>query len=381
MKFSKIPLSNFSIWKKINRTMSSESKILYLYLFSSSLTSMSGIFEIPDFRKTGLDDNIIESSLKELESNKLVTIDEDNEMIAVFEMIKINRPAGVKQESGIIKKYQEIEDFSKWSEVLSYMISIDYNESIINYIEQGRIKVKFKNESINTTKVTSGLTKKEKDEEIKKVEERLRRKKEERRKDEFNYIPSGEEELKKIDNNIETRIKDSKEILDFYIEQSQKVSNDTIERESLESIYEILGKSSKISIKNAIERYMNTVSDKMYTQGIIKFFSSKEGYLRGFLKDTNKGLTKVKNAIQGSYSDSTKVVEKVYDVPEEIKLVRSIAIKQIYASNLELEYKNFIKERSSIEITDENFLELMNDRLMSFDALAIKLLKIKGISL
>lgn len=379
MKYSKIPLQGFSIWKKVNRDLSSYSKMIYMYLFSSSLTSMSGIFELPDLRKTGLSNSEIEAGLLELSNRNLIVLDNDNELVGIYEMIKINKPAGEKQEKGIIKNYNDIEDFNQWDKILNYMVSIDYNKVIIDFISLSKINKSKSTIFIQETigKPVSELTQKEKDEEIERVEERLNKK----RGEELADVSSGEEELKRLDEDIQTRMKDSKEILDFYIEHSQKVSNDTIERESLESIYEILGKASKISVKNAIERYMNTISDKIYTQGIVKFFSGKEGYLRGFLKDTSKGLTKVKNTVQGSYSNSTKVVEKVYDVPEDIMAINSIAIKQVYVSNLESEYKNFIKERSAIEITDENFIELMNDRLMSFDALAIKFLRVKGISL
>ena len=387
MKYSKLPLQNFSIWKKMNRDeISYYAKIIYLYLFSNSLTSMSGIFELPDLRKTGLNEDLINKGLYELGNLHLISIDEENELIAVYEMIKINRPSGIKQEKGILKNYSDIEEYHHWDKILDYMIKIEYNPSIIDFIKEVKLKIDVPVIKRDTPKQVEAVIPKENQEERKKeeelIEEKLKRKQEERKQKEepvFDYKPEeNQKELKKVESNIDSTMKDSKEILSLYFDKSEKAGN---ERDSLEYIYELLNKFSKEEMINAIERYISSLSEIKFSQKSDNFFKSS-GNIHPFLKNPNKGIKKVKDAVKNSYSDyksvSTPISEtpQASNIPIEVQMIPSLSIKDIFKQNKGSEFLLFIRERSNWEFEDSDYYDILASRLIQTDALAQKFLKL-----
>ena len=134
-KYSKIPLTNFSIFSKKYRDISTISRLFYMFLFANPNTIMAGVYHLGNTVKSGLTHEDVSESIVELTNRGLVVYDAENDVIAIPEMIKMNQPIGSKQITGTINHLKNIDTFEYWNLVKKYMVSIEYSIDVINYIE------------------------------------------------------------------------------------------------------------------------------------------------------------------------------------------------------------------------------------------------------
>jgi hypothetical protein len=109
--YTKLYHKRFPLWKKINRKMGKEAKIIYLYLLSSPFTHHSGLFEYNETMlvNTGLTFDEIEIGVSELLANGLITVDEQLEYCLItylVENIKLDNP---NQAKSLVKYLLDLE--------------------------------------------------------------------------------------------------------------------------------------------------------------------------------------------------------------------------------------------------------------------------------
>jgi len=109
--YTKIYHKRFPLWKKLNRKLSKDAKIIYMYLLSSPFTHHSGIFEYSEtiLVNTGLKMSEIEKGVSELLANGLITVDEQLEYCLITYLVENIKLDNKNMATSLVKYILDLE--------------------------------------------------------------------------------------------------------------------------------------------------------------------------------------------------------------------------------------------------------------------------------
>ena len=294
--YTKIYHKRFPLWKKLNRKLSKDAKIIYMYLLSSPFTHHSGIFEYSEtiLVNTGLKLSEIEKGVSELSTNGLITVDEQLEYCLVTYLVENIKLDNKNMATSLIKYILDLEK----TFLIGTFHQLIENTDIFNRIETVEegllnryltLSKQFANKDYTINTIDNRLNTIE--ETINNKDDKLEIIKEVKPLEKVNQksISKQKEDLNSRRNKIKESIM---EICNYYYShiRPNKVNYNTKKDLAL-----ILERHTKENIINCIKNYSEKYKgDKEFILGINKFFN--DDFFTVYL-DSNVNLVEVEKEI------------------------------------------------------------------------------------
>lgn len=325
--YTKLYHKRFPLWKKINRKMGKEAKIIYLYLLSSPFTHHSGLFEYNETMlvNTGLTFDEIEIGVSELLANRLITVDEQLEYCLItylVENIKLDNP---NQAKSLVKYLLDLEK----TFLLGMFHQLIENTDTFNRIETVEEGLFNRYQTLVEPFANKDYTINIKDNTIKTID---------------NTIKTIDNKLKKKKEKLENKItkeekalleKDALSVYQFYFSNIKGGER----KNTLKLLYNILKQETKESLIVAIQNYI--IKQKELGNNDLKFYKAPQFFFsiaNEFYKDyLGYDLNKRKMFIKEVYNINKQLGKK--HVENELKRIKEI-------------YINFITDKEISEARD-----------------------------